>query len=177
MKTIEPRRQGKRTKPSPHLNQDGVRISRKVGETAGPFDRVVTSTKRRAIQTAVAMGFAVDETVGVLESIPRALNSIVRHDAGFAALHEAIAKTPEAEKYMIRLRTLFEIELEKIPEGGRLLVVSHGGTVEWSALACLPEKAKALGPLIDKSEAVEITWDKGKCTGVKAMRLTESQKK
>jgi broad specificity phosphatase PhoE len=46
-----------------HLSAEGVALARLVGESLGPFARVVTSASPRAIETAVAMGFAVDDTV------------------------------------------------------------------------------------------------------------------
>src|SRR5512143_3142167 len=61
MKTIEIRRHSIRNKPGPHLSQQGVTLARLVGQNLGPFDRVVTSTLPRAFETAIAMGFAVDE--------------------------------------------------------------------------------------------------------------------
>ena len=61
MKTIEIRRHSIRTIPGDHLNQTGVSLARMVGENLGPFDRVITSTLPRAFETAIAMGFAVDE--------------------------------------------------------------------------------------------------------------------
>ena len=61
MKTIEIRRHSIRTIPGDHLNQQGVTLARLVGQNLGPFDRVVTSTLPRAFETAIAMGFAVDE--------------------------------------------------------------------------------------------------------------------
>ncbi len=163
-------------KPSPHLNSEGVETARRVGGNGPRFARVVTSPKKRAIETAVAMGFAIDETVPVLRDIPEELNDFVPYDAGFSALFSAISQTPLAEKYMRKLRELFENELEKIPDGGRLLVVSHGGVVEWSALACLPELARALGNPIDKCEAIELSWEDGKFISVKALRLANSRR-
>src|SRR5436189_2967826 len=61
MKTIEIRRHSMRFKPGEHLNQPGVMLARLVGQNLGPFDRVVTSTLPRAIETTIAMGFAADE--------------------------------------------------------------------------------------------------------------------
>ena len=61
MKTIEIRRHSIRSNPGVHLNQQGVTLARLVGQNLGPFDRVVTSTLPRAFETALAMGFAVDE--------------------------------------------------------------------------------------------------------------------
>jgi broad specificity phosphatase PhoE len=170
MKIIEHRRHAKRTKPSPHLNSEGVRAARKLGNSAGPVARVVTSPKKRAVETAVAMGFAIDDTIDVLKDIPEALNDYISHDAGFAAFYEAIAETPEADRFLRKLRNVFERELEKIPDGGRLLVVSHGGVVEWSALACLPELARALGNPLETAEGIELTWDRGKFVSVRALR-------
>jgi broad specificity phosphatase PhoE len=176
MKTIEHRRHATRTKPSPHLNTEGVDTARKVGASCPRFARVVTSPKKRAIETAVAMGFAIDETATILKDIPEDLNAFISYDAGFSALFSAISETPLAEKYMRKLRELFENELEKIPEGGRLLFVSHGGVVEWSALACLPELARALGNPIDKCEAIELSWEKGKFISLKDIRLPNSRR-
>jgi hypothetical protein len=39
----------------------GLRLARRAGAGCGPFARVVTSPRPRCIETAVAMGFAVDE--------------------------------------------------------------------------------------------------------------------
>src|SRR5512144_2917037 len=61
MKTIEIRRHSMRTPGEQHLSQQGVTLARLVGQNLGPFDRVVTSTLPRAFETAIAMGFAVDE--------------------------------------------------------------------------------------------------------------------
>lgn len=61
MRVLEVRRHTMRSKPGKHLSQAGVSLARHVGETMGSFDRVVTSTLARAFETAIAMGFAVDE--------------------------------------------------------------------------------------------------------------------
>ncbi len=68
MKTIEIRRHTYRTKPGQHLSQQGVTLARKVGEGVGPFERVITSTVPRAFETAIAMGFAVDEQVELMSN-------------------------------------------------------------------------------------------------------------
>jgi hypothetical protein len=134
---------------------------------------VITSPKKRAIETAVAMGFAVDDTIPLLKDVPEALNDFVPDNAEFSSLFEALSRNADAGRYARKLRTLFERELEKIPEGGRLLVVSHGGVVEWSAIACLPERARRLGNPIDKCEAVELAWENGIFTEVRTLRLSE----
>ena len=46
-----------------HVSQEGVALARLVGSTLEPFASVVTSAAPRAIETALAMGYGVDETV------------------------------------------------------------------------------------------------------------------
>jgi broad specificity phosphatase PhoE len=46
-----------------HLSAEGVALARVVGEALGPFALVVTSASPRAVETAIAMGFAVDDTL------------------------------------------------------------------------------------------------------------------
>jgi Histidine phosphatase superfamily (branch 1) len=46
-----------------HLSAEGVALARLVGESLGPFAAVVTSASPRAIETALAIGFAVDDAV------------------------------------------------------------------------------------------------------------------
>jgi hypothetical protein len=46
-----------------HLSAEGVMLARLVGASLGPFASVVTSVSPRAIETALAMGLAVDDTV------------------------------------------------------------------------------------------------------------------
>ncbi len=171
MKTIEHRRHAKRTKPSPHINSEGVATARRLGDTYSgrPFDLVVTSTKRRAIQTAVAMGFAVDRTEELLAEIPEALNEIMAWDSGFKELSKAL-ETDEANRWLRKLRTLYLELLEQIPDGGKILVVSHGGVVEWSTLACLGAPAAELGAPIGLCEGVSLTWASGKWTDAQELR-------
>lgn len=178
MKTIEHRRHAKRTKPAPHINSEGVSTARKLGETylrgneTKPyFDLVITSPKKRAIETAVAMGFAVDETRELLEEVPDSLNGHVAWNKGFHALMEVHGETGEGTRFLKKLRDLFSDIIERVPDGGNALVVSHGGVVEYSALACLPEKVATLGEVIGLCEGIRLTWDNGHWTSVKALRL------
>lgn len=173
MKTIEHRRHSNRTKPSPHLNAEGVLNARKLGETyhsRAHFDLVITSPKKRAIETAVAMGFAVDETEPLLAEIPLESDEFPSWNSGFGILAEALPGTELTTRFLKKLRGLFTNLIEKVPDGGKILVVSHGGVIEWSALACLPEKAATLGEAIGLCEGVQLTWEEGKWTSVKALR-------
>ncbi|MFI7707916.1 histidine phosphatase family protein [Nonomuraea sp. NPDC049480] len=129
-----------------HLSAGGVALARSIGSGAGPYERVVTSSSPRAVETAVAMGFAVDDTVEmpsgyVPEEIPRhaqwewsepylRLAEIVRADRAAAAVGEA-------------LRAIWADTAGGVAEGGTALLVGHGGGIELALVACLPDAPHA----------------------------------
>ena len=68
MRTLEIRRhsltkQGDGRDSGSTLSPDGVHLARQIGEHIGPFAYVIASTIPRTMETALAMGFAVDELV------------------------------------------------------------------------------------------------------------------
>src|SRR5919108_3033522 len=92
MKSIEIRRHSMRSKPGDHLNQSGVTLARLVGENLGPFDRVVTSTLPRAFETAIAMGFAVDEQIELMSSYGQDVEREVSWPQTFAAYAKGVQR-------------------------------------------------------------------------------------
>ena len=73
MPVIDHRRHSLRGKPGPHLTQAGVALARRAGDgefgAVPPYDLVVTSTVPRAFETAIALGFAVDEQLEALSTM------------------------------------------------------------------------------------------------------------
>src|SRR5262245_46512870 len=73
-----------------HLSREGVEQARRIGDGIGPFDRVLTSAVPRTLETAIAMGFAVDSQLDVLGAIPPDVWAEIGHherwewDAAFA---------------------------------------------------------------------------------------------
>ncbi len=139
MKTIEIRRHSKRDKSSPHLTQEGLDFARKVGRDMGPYYKVFTSDLPRALETAIAMGFAVDDQIEVLGDYPDDLEGEIEWGGGFPAISEAYRKSKKVQKLGNSLaKALFDLAKET-PKGKRILVISHGGLVELALVACLPE--------------------------------------
>src|SRR5512143_551109 len=103
MKTIEVRRHSIRSKPGEHLNQSGVTLARLVGENLGPFDRVVTSALPRAFETAIAMGFAVDEQVELMNTCGEDVGREVSWPQPFSVYAKAIKRGDAAARYAKRL--------------------------------------------------------------------------
>src|SRR5215217_8560123 len=98
MRLLDIRRHARRQRPAQHLIQRGVDMARTLGAELGPFDLVVTSPLARCVETAVGMGFAVDQDRpglaggdGLGESVP-GLPDDFDWDEGYAGFGRALAK-------------------------------------------------------------------------------------
>src|SRR5262245_1204552 len=128
-----------RAKPGQHQYQAGVELARCVGDGTGRFDRVVTSRLPRADEIAIAMGYAVDEQLEALSSTPDGLvgpEAEVDLRGGFGAFQRAARAGGVAERYVRLQGELMRAIAASLPEGGRALVISHGGIVAESAVGC-----------------------------------------
>ena len=173
MRYLELRRHTMRTKPGQHLSQAGVSLARNVGEGLGPFERVITSTLPRAFETALAMGFAVDEQFDLLSAMPLDADEEIAWDAGFALLAQAVKRGGAVALYAGQLATLHYNIVQNLPENGRALVVSHGGIVELTAIGCLPDADySTLGPGCDYCEGVLLTFEHDRFTAIEVLRVS-----
>jgi broad specificity phosphatase PhoE len=138
MHTLEIRRHSHRNVSKPHLSQTGVDLARRAGEELGRFDRVVTSTVPRAFETAIAMGYAVDEQIEQLGTMSAAATAAIQWDAGFTAWLKAAQTSPAVAQYTHDMANVLHSIISALPDGGRALVISHGGIVEASVIGCVP---------------------------------------
>ena len=115
-----------------HLSGAGVALARKIG----PFERVVTSAIPRTLETALAMGFAVDEIIPALGQLPEAFWAEVgRHDHWswprlFARYRELIAMGQQVAALGMIQANIWIKTLEQIAPDGSVLVLSHGHAIE-----------------------------------------------
>ena len=173
MKTIEIRRHSIRTRPGAHLSQQGVTLARLVGQNLGPFDRVVTSTLPRAFETAIAMGFAVDEQSDLLSSYGSEVELEAPWPLSLADYAEAIRRGGAAALYANRLADLYRKLADYLAEGRAALVINHGGVLEMGAVACLPEADHAAwGPHFEYCEGVRLFWDHDKFVDAEILRVS-----
>ncbi|RYZ70608.1 MAG: histidine phosphatase family protein [Proteobacteria bacterium] len=155
---IEHFRHASRDKPGIHLNQKGVETARKQGKKFGPYGLVVSSPLTRAVETAVAMGYAVDRTEKFISDIPDAVHQTVSYDAGFEAIGAHLdSERSVIQDYLREMRQFYEELMRDFPKKGRILLVSHGGVIEWSALAVHPE-AKTWGKPMKKGEGFRLVF-------------------
>jgi broad specificity phosphatase PhoE len=160
-----------RNPPDEHLTLEGVRLARRVGETLPEYDLVATSPIPRAIETAIAMGYGVDQihwTLGTMMFADKEMD----WEQGFAVFAEAARRggltTHAAQCHADFLRT---IAAELAPDG-RALVVSHGGIVELGVVGLLPGLDYiSWGGVCERCEGVRLYFEGDRCTHAELLRL------
>jgi broad specificity phosphatase PhoE len=172
MKTIEIRRHSIRSKPGDHLNQSGVTLARRVGENLGPSDRVVTSTLPRAFETAIAMGFAVDEQNELMSSYGADVEREAPWPQPFATYSKVVKRGGAASRYAYQLATFYSKLADYLADDRAALVINHGGVLELGVVACLPDTDyKSWGEAVDYCEGARLFWEAGKFVDAEVLRV------
>ncbi len=172
MRSVEMRRHTMRVKPGRHLSQAGVDLARRTGNQMGPFDRVITSTVARAYETAIAMGFAVDQEDDRLRSFGVIVDAEIAWDAGFAAWSQAVNGGGAAAHFAHRQAALLGELAASLPEEGRALVITHGGFIEAAAVASLPQADHAAwGAVCDYCEGAVFRFEGDQVIAVDVVRV------
>lgn len=173
MRYLEVRRHSIRIKPSEHLSQEGVRLARSVGETLVPFDRVLTSTLPRAYETAIAMGFAVDEYLEDLGTDHlEKVGPEIDWNAGFAGWAQAARRGGATTEFVRAQAKLWHSIVETLPDGGQALIIGHEGIMEGGAVGCLPNANHAAwGPMCGYCEGVRLAFDGERFTNAEILRV------
>ena len=173
MKTIEIRRHSRRSIPGAHLSQEGVTLARRIGEGLGPFERVVTSTLPRAFETAIAMGFAVNEQVELMSTYGDAVEQEVPWPQSFAAYAKAVKRDKSAGHYAKQLSRFYAQVADSLTENGAALVINHGGIVELGVVASFPDADyESWGEEVDYCEGARLFWHDGKFVGAELLRIS-----
>jgi broad specificity phosphatase PhoE len=124
-----------------HLSPAGVTLARTVGSRLGPFAYVLSSSSPRAIETAVAMGYAVDEAVEMPSCyIP---GEVDHHDqwrweAPYDTYAQLIADRGGLAQAARAHHDLWIRTVESVPDGSGALIISHGGSIEPGLVYGLP---------------------------------------
>ena len=161
MRTLEHRRHSRRDPTGVHLNPAGRALARSIGAGLATFNRVVTSPKPRAIETAEAMGRTVDATLAALAEMPDDVGVPMEsvRPRTFSDYAGMVRLSATAAAYASSQAELWRIELERVPDGGTLLMVSHGGMIELGAVAAVPRIAPSWGAALGYMEGVRLRWD------------------
>lgn len=173
MKTIEIRRHSIRSQPGDHLNQTGVTLARLVGQNLGWFDRVVTSTLPRAFETAIAMGFAVDEQMELMSTYGNEVGREAPWPLSCAGYAEVVRKGGAAARYADQLAEVYAKLANYLADGRKALVINHGGVLELGAVACLPKADHvAWGSHFEYCEGIRLFWDDDRFVDGEVLRVS-----
>lgn len=155
-----------------HLSQEGVTLARRIGQDLGPFARVVTSTLPRAFETAIAMGFAVDEQVELMSTYGEVVENEVPWPQPFSVYARAVKRDKAAGRYANQLAEYYSALATSLAAGGAALVINHGGVLELGVVACLPDADfESWGGPVSYCEGARLFWQDGKFVGAEALRV------
>jgi broad specificity phosphatase PhoE len=162
-----------------HLSAAGVTLARTVGDGLGPFAYVLASASPRAVETAVAMGFAVDDTAAMPSGyLP---GEVAHHEQWswprpFLRYAELIARAQGLAAVADAHLAIWARAVAVVPDGTAALVVSHGGAIEPALVACLPDADHATWGLpFGHCEGARLGYADGQFVTVQLRRVTAGQ--
>lgn len=181
MKTLEVRwhsltKKGVERESGSLLSPDGVRQARRLGErlTPAPVSYVMTGPDRRHVETAIAMGYAVDDMV----SWPSG------YVAGVVDHHDQWRWDSPYERYAELLQTSRDLRevaevhlrhwqraIDRVMDGEAALIVSSGGSIEPVLVAAHPEGDLAsYGSALHHLDGATLSFDRGRCVEITIRR-------
>jgi broad specificity phosphatase PhoE len=124
-----------------HLSAQGVTLARAIGTELASVAYVVTSAAPRAVETAIAMGLAVDDTVELPSGY--VAGEVEFHQQWtwaqpYVRYAELIASGGGLAGVAQAHRAAWIGAVEQVDEGDVALFVGHGGAIEPALVACLP---------------------------------------
>ena len=169
MNILEVRRHSltKRDRGGSQLSQEGVDLARRLGESMGPFARVVTTVSPRARETAIAMGFAVDFEIVTLAMDPEvyadARNSPfwgIQGERFFGELSDLVGRDGALGRFAHSLAALWRDVLTPLRDAENALVTSHSGDIESPLVTCFPRADHtSWGRAFAPCEGARLTFD------------------
>ena len=145
-----------------HLSQAGVRLAREIGESLGPMARVCSSPAQRCIETAVALGFAVQEERDEL-ALPDDDALALELDA-IGDFADAVRLSQHGEHvpaYAGRLGEFVRTIVDGLYDHEDALLVTHGGIVEVIAAALAGSASARLGDGAGYCDGVRLMTEDG----------------
>jgi hypothetical protein len=122
-----------------------LRWREELGGEIGSFDLVLTSTVPCTVETAIAMGFAVDDQLEVLGDLRADVwEEIGHHDRWswaepFVTFAQFVRQGGPTSKMGKQQRDAWVRALESVPTGRLVLIISHGRIIEPGLVTCLPD--------------------------------------
>lgn len=147
------------------LSAEGVLLARQVGQDLGPFLSVYASSMQSTLETAIAMGQAVTQTLEALGDVPTELVEELGHLGrwggrnSFGALREQFESDPSTRRLGLFQRQAWLAIAEELPESGTALIISHGMAIETGLIASAWHERLAGEPWFGYCEGVRLSSD------------------
>lgn len=162
------------------MSAAGVDLARRVGTGLGPFSYVLASDVPRTSETALAMGFAVDDIVDMAGRLwDSAVEEKHSHHAqcdwaeeAFVRYGELVAARGPTAKLGRRQVELWLQVVNCIAPGGAGLVVTHGGLIEPGLVyLAMGADLSRWGTAIRHCEGARLQFDAQRSVRVDVVRL------
>lgn len=175
MKTLEVRRhsltkKGVGRERGSLLSTEGVRAARVIGDALPDCGYVLTGPDRRHVETAIAMGYAVDEMVewpsGYVEGVVDHHDQW-RWDQPFVRYRDLLDASPALRDVAGVHLGHWHRALDQVREGEAALVVSSGGSIEPVLVAAFAsDELASWGSALHQLEGATMTFDGPVCVDV-----------
>lgn len=151
---------------NPHISKNGLKKANKIGKKLPEFDKVLSSVSIRAVETAIALGFSIDETINFDDAEPKGSHSpsTERVFDTFEDFKRNIQNISYFKIYSSNLVSLLSTKLHSNKDLNKILIISHGGVIEYSTIGFLPNvDYKSWGPVVDHCNGVKLIFEDGDC--------------
>lgn len=142
------------------------------------MDYVVTGASPRAIETAIAMGYAVDDAIDMPSGyVP---HEVDHHDQWswpqpYVAYAELIKSGGGLAAVAQAHQEIWAGVVAAVPDGGGALVVSHGGCIEPALASCLPDEDHASwGAPFAHCDGARLDFSNGRFSNLRLRRASTS---
>lgn len=148
-----------------HVSQAGVDAARAEGARLQWVRYVAVSESPRTLETALAMGFAVDDVVGIA-------GANVTGEVGFhewwdwpdpwRVYSERIKSRPKLAAFAEAQLAIVRQAVSRVSHGEAALLIGHGGWIEPTVVAALgADRVEYWGPSFDHLEGLTLSEDRG----------------
>ena len=157
-----------------HLSQEGVELARATAAGMGTFDLVIASKAPRTVETALAMGFSVEDVISypdVTDGTGIDFHAWWEWPAPFDEVAAIFDRNERAARAGASIADAWSGIAESVKEDGRALVVSHGGVMEVGLVAAITDADRSdWGAPFQQCDGFELDYDGAGFTAVRFFR-------
>jgi broad specificity phosphatase PhoE len=173
LRQLEVRRHAQRNTSGRSLSEEGLGMACYVGQSLPEFDLVVTSELRWAIETAVVMGYSIDTKINAKEYKKDQDDEEISQNASPADYAELIKTSSGIAGWAQAQLEYYLLIINKLQEGGKALIISHGGAIDAAAVACFPNaNHKEWGPAFGHCEGYYLSFENEMFTNIEIHRIS-----